>query len=281
MRLAPGTFLGNRLALRTGSGIIATEYSYAPQAKLRRHSHELPYFSFVLAGSYDERRSDSRGWQCLKETVLFHALDETHDDHFGNQNTRLFSLEVGLPVIERAREYDLQVDEPLKLTSSVAKSLSWRAYKVFSKASAMAALELEALAFELLCELPWKQARAPESHVPAWLKRAREILHDEFPSPFSLSCIAHRVGVHPVHLARSFRRQHGVSMGAYLRRIRVFRATEELLRGKSSLCQIAAKTGFSDQSHFGRVFRATTGMTPGEFRSKGGCFPGSGVNSVL
>jgi len=271
MKLVPGTFLGNCVAVRSLAGIIATEYHYARETKLRRHSHELAYFSFVLAGSYDERRSASRGWQCLKETTLYHPASETHDDRFGNHDAHLFSLEVGSQFMVRAREYDLLVDEPLELTGRVAKGLSWRAYKVFSDFSPTSSLLLEAVAFELLCELPWRHARAPEAFAPPWLRRAREILHDEFPNPFSLSSIAHRLGAHPVHLARSFRRQHGVSMGAYLRRLRVSRATEELLEGLSSLSQVAAQTGFSDQSHMGRIFKASTGMTPREFRSKNGC----------
>lgn len=153
----------------------------------------------------------------------------------------------------------------------MAKGLIWRASRALSDCSPRSALRVEALAFELLCELPWKHARAPETCLPSWLRRAREILHDEFPNPFSLSSIAHRVGVHPVHLARSFLRQHGVSMGAYLRRLRVSRATEELIHGDRSLSQIAAQTGFSDQSHMCRIFKAATGTTPGDFRSKRRC----------
>ena len=208
----------------------------------------------------------------MKETTLFHPVGESHDDRFGNQDTCLFSLEVGPQFVAKVAEYDLQVNEPLNLTSKMAKGLIRRAYRAFSDSSPRSALLLEALAFELLCELPWKGARAPEPCLPPWLRRAREILYDEFPNPFSLSSIAHRVGVHPVHLARSFVRQHGVSMGAYLRRVRVSRATEELIRGDRSLSQIAAQTGFSDQSHMGRIFKAATGTTPGDFRSKKGCF---------
>ncbi|MBV9341492.1 MAG: helix-turn-helix transcriptional regulator [Acidobacteria bacterium] len=180
-------------------------------------------------------------------------------------------MEVGPQFIAGVKEHDLQVDQPLKLASSVVKGLSWRAYNAFSNVSPGSAPLLQALAFELLCELPWKGARAPESHVAPWLRRAREILHDEFPIPFNLSSIAGRVGVHPVHLARSFRRQHGVSMGAYLRRLRVSRATEDLSQGNDSLSRIAAQNGFSDQSHFGRIFKTAKGMTPGEFRSKRAC----------
>jgi len=267
MKLVPGTFLGSRIAVRTGSGFIATEYRYARETRLRRHSHELAYFSFVLAGSYDERRSALRGWQCLKETTLFHPVGEAHDDRFGNQDTCLFSLEVGPQFIAGVKAYDLQVNEPLNLTSKMARGLIWRAYRAFSDCSPRSALLLEALAFEVLCELPWKHARAPEACLPPWLRRAREILHDEFPNAFTLSSIAHRVGVHPVHLARSFLRQHGVSTGACLRRLRVSRATEELIHGDRSLSQIATQTGFSDQSHFSKVFKNQTGMTPGCFRA--------------
>ena len=92
-----------------------------------------------------------------------------------------------------------------------------------------------------------------------------EILHAEFCQPFSLTALAQRVGAHPVQLARAFRRCQRVTVGQYVRRLRVDYAMNALA-GCDSLPDIAARAGFSDQSHLGRVFRAATGMTPGQFR---------------
>jgi len=40
-----------------------------------------------------------------------------------------------------------------------------------------------------------------------------------------------------------------------------------LRRGEGSLADVAAATGFADQSHFTAAFRRETGTTPGHFRA--------------
>jgi AraC family transcriptional regulator len=72
--------------------------------------------------------------------------------------------------------------------------------------------------------------------------------------------------VHPVTLARAFRRSFGCTVGEYLRRLRIERATEQLAGGDTPLAEIALAAGFADQSHFSNVFRRRTGMSPSAFR---------------
>jgi AraC family transcriptional regulator len=79
--------------------------------------------------------------------------------------------------------------------------------------------------------------------------------------------LASAVGVHPVHLARSFREAHGASVGEYLRRLRVEFAQREVLRTDAPLSEIALSAGFCDQSHFGRTFKRHTGVTPAQARA--------------
>jgi len=67
-------------------------------------------------------------------------------------------------------------------------------------------------------------------------------------------------------VARVFRRHHGLSMGGYLRRLKVESACASLARPGASLADVAAGLGFTDQSHFTRTFKAATGLTPGRFR---------------
>jgi AraC family transcriptional regulator len=78
--------------------------------------------------------------------------------------------------------------------------------------------------------------------------------------------LAREAGVHPVHLARAFRKFERRTPGEYQQRLQL-RAACELLRDPEwPLAVIAAECGFSDQSHFTRIFRRLAGTTPAQFR---------------
>jgi AraC family transcriptional regulator len=266
MKLAPGFFLGIGVKTRAISGFTLTEYRYRAGTLLGRHSHEQAYFSFVLGGSYVERCL-SKPVECRGGTTLYHPAGEDHSDTFGNCGGHLFSLEIAPEWTKKLRGYELKTEEPLTLTASRVSALSWRAYRAFSDPHPRSDLILEAAAMELLYQLPWKRSPALEAQMPPWLRQAVEILHAEFRSPFSLATVARRVGTHPVHLARTFRRHYGMTMGEYARRLRISCAAEALCETENSLSAIAAQAGFADQSHLGRIFKATTGMTPLQFRN--------------
>ncbi|MGA7313000.1 MAG: AraC family transcriptional regulator [Silvibacterium sp.] len=265
MKLSPGKFLGVPVKVRLVSGFVFTEYLYPERAVLRRHCHELAYFSLVLSGSYEEQCLRKQVRHCDSENVLYHPAGETHSDTFGNCGGAIFSIELGARWTSTLREYELQADESLALPHRQVSSLAWRAYRAFTESDYRSALLLEATAIELLYQLPWKHSAQAEPGSPHWLKDVVDILHAEFGQPFSLTAIAHRVGAHPVHLARAFRHRHRMTVGQYVRKLRVDYAMHALA-GEDPLSAIAAHAGFSDQSHLGRVFRAATGMTPRQFR---------------
>ena len=68
------------------------------------------------------------------------------------------------------------------------------------------------------------------------------------------------------HLIRAFRRETGLTPHAYLVDVRVRRARDRLRRGEAPSA-VAAATGFSDQAHLTRAFKARFGVTPGVFRA--------------
>ena len=102
---------------------------------------------------------------------------------------------------------------------------------------------------------------------PQWLERVRNILEQRFAEPFKLSEIAAEAGVHPVHLAREFRKHYGASVGEYLRRVRIEYACRELMGSNVAVTNIAFAAGFADQSHFSRTFKRLCGTTPGRYRA--------------
>lgn len=81
-----------------------------------------------------------------------------------------------------------------------------------------------------------------------------------------VSDIAAGVNLSPSRLRHLFREQVATSLGCYVRARRL-RLAEELLRSTfMSVKEIAAATGFADQSHFVRTFHGTYAVSPGRFR---------------
>jgi AraC family transcriptional regulator len=125
-----------------------------------------------------------------------------------------------------------------------------------------ATLLREALALSLLAAVsPDRAAAAVLSSPPGWLAVAREQLDDRCDEAVRIAEIAQACGVHPVHLARVFRRYLGCSPGDYLRRRRLARSSVLLRETDRPLSDIALSSGYSDQSHLAKAFKADTGLT--------------------
>jgi AraC family transcriptional regulator len=73
----------------------------------------------------------------------------------------------------------------------------------------------------------------------------------------------------PTYFASQFKRATGLPPHQYVIARRVERA-QQLLQGDGevSLTEVAARTGFSDQSHFSHHFKRLVGVTPGRFRMR-------------
>ncbi|PZU86803.1 MAG: AraC family transcriptional regulator [Chelatococcus sp.] len=97
----------------------------------------------------------------------------------------------------------------------------------------------------------------------ARVKQLIEARHDE---DLSLAELAQAAGMPRHHLIRAFRRETGLTPHAWLVDVRVRRARERLRRGEMP-GEVAAATGFCDQAHLTRTFKARLGVTPGAFRA--------------
>ena len=130
-----------------------------------------------------------------------------------------------------------------------------------------APLAIEGLLLELLATTTRQGGANGETRGrPSWILRARDLLHADLSHRRTLADLAAEVGVHPVTLARGFRRSFGCSVGEYVRRLRIERAAVHLSSSDEPLAAIALAAGFSDQSHFSNLFRRGTGMSPSAYR---------------
>jgi transcriptional regulator GlxA family with amidase domain len=97
------------------------------------------------------------------------------------------------------------------------------------------------------------------------LQRALTYIEANLGESFSLETLADAAGMSRFHFARVFRGATGCSPMEYLMRRRIDRGREILLKGDTSICDVAAMLGFCDQSHFTRTFRRLSGMSPREY----------------
>jgi AraC-like DNA-binding protein len=130
------------------------------------------------------------------------------------------------------------------------------------------ALACESRLFRALCRLVRRHASGKRRDLDRDLldsrvaDRAAEIIHAHWADDVSLSDLAQRVGSGRFRLLRSFERKFGLPPHAFQLNVRVRRA-QALLASGTSAAEVAAETGFCDQSHFTRRFRAVVGVSPG------------------
>jgi len=84
----------------------------------------------------------------------------------------------------------------------------------------------------------------------------------------SLTALAEICGISRGHLIRSFKRQTGMTVHAYVEKVRMDRARTMLVAGGEPLKQIAYRLGFASPSHFSNAFRRHTSETPGAYRRR-------------
>jgi AraC family transcriptional regulator len=259
-----GVFYGARVKHRELGGFSCSENTYPPNLRLVSHRHERPYFSLVLAGSYTERYG-TRTRDCHRLSASLHPPEEMHSDSFSGAGGRLFSVEFKPVLLGRIADLGIRLRDSQDFGGGLPIQLGFRLYREFQREDGPSELSLEGVTFELLAEIA--RVTLPGSTAPpAWLRRAEEMLRATFSSPPSLFELASEAGVHPVHLAREFRRHFCCTAGEYVRRLRVDFACRTLLETDAALIEIAMDAGFSDQSHFTRTFRAAMGLPPAQFR---------------
>jgi AraC family transcriptional regulator len=175
-------------------------------------------------------------------------------------------MEIGAPWLNRLSLPQGILDRALDVQGGTLVALALRIHREFQLQDDASALALEGLLLEFLAEAWRWHLTANQRRPPRWAEQAREMLHARFAENLPLSFLAEAVGVHPVYLASAFRRHYGRSIGTYLRQLRVDYACRQLATTAAPLAEVALAAGFADQSHFSRVFKAHTGLTPAAFR---------------
>jgi AraC family transcriptional regulator len=91
------------------------------------------------------------------------------------------------------------------------------------------------------------------------LHRMRDYVAANLDEPIAVATLAQMAGRSPFHFSRLFSRSVGVTPHRYIVHLRLQRAAELIRNGGLSFAEIAAQTGFADQSHLSRWVRRVYG----------------------
>jgi AraC family transcriptional regulator len=95
----------------------------------------------------------------------------------------------------------------------------------------------------------------------AMLRRLRDYLMAHLDEPIDVAALARMTGRSQFHFSRVFRRAVGVSPYRYIVHLRLRRAVELVREGRMRFAEIAAATGFADQSHLSRWVKRVHGVS--------------------
>jgi AraC family transcriptional regulator len=256
-----GRFYGAPTVERQLQGVRLAHLEATKRAEhVDEHSHDDAHFVLATHGRYV---TTAAGPETEGPVLVFNPPGVVHRDRF---------VDVGgyfLAVSFAPTDWRTLADagrgaaiDALRLTGPAARRAALRLTRSLLARDAET-LSLEGLSLELAA-----QALTPASDGdsrPPWLDRAETYLADTFDQPISVANLAEIAGVHPVHLARGYRRWLGAAPGDRLRTRRLERAADLLMRGRDPIGEIALASGFCDQSHLNRQFLKAYGVTPGEF----------------
>lgn len=245
---------------------LVTDVVFPAHERLPPHTHDRAALAIMLEGSFDLSITHCV-YACEPGSAAAEPAEERHGNVLGSGGAHVVVIQpdpnalAGLGVAGRL------FDEVRYARRSPLVADAWRIAREVRAPDGTTPLAVEGLVLQMLA-LAWRQEgrEARSGPVPPWLARARDELHARIRNPPRIRELAAAAGVHPDHLARTFRVRFGVSIGVYVRRLRLDWAATRLDGTDAPIVEIALAAGFADQSHFTRAFKRHRGLTPAQYR---------------
>ena len=236
------------------------EVRYCANAVQKRHRHGESSLAVVLAGELEET-SSTMSYRAAAGSVVIKPAECWHANMYGPRGAHI--VQIRLDAADTCWDPALcgygWLDSP------------WFAGAMLALLNGQAGAREtgEMIFWDVVESLFPGRTGQPTSPPPVWWADALDLLGQCTVQSVSVTDVALRVGVHPVHLARVFRARFGCTVRRYIRERRVLAAWRACEACDESLVAIAARSGFADQAHMTRAFTEILGVSPGRLKRLG------------
>ncbi|WP_346838814.1 AraC family transcriptional regulator [Microbulbifer sp. SAOS-129_SWC] len=249
----------------SGNGFALQLAQYPAGHRQKWHSHNHHGISFLISGGIRERVQRSEE-DATPYSLVIKPAGVSHCDWIGPTGARLVQIKFTADC-QLWPASCIDVDKNwrwLHKGPALREMLSLLALLLSNSSAPDSIAEEETV--NLLAGVTGMEAVA-RGPAPRWLRWIKQQLDDTARLSLSVRQLADRAGVHPVYLARAFRRHYGTSITQYRKRARFCLAAATLSHSGSNLCEIAHACGYTDHAHFCRDLRTLTGSRPGSIRA--------------
>lgn len=238
------------------------------------HTHDSYVFGVVVAGA-EKLRINRQSYLAPAGSIIVVNPEDPHDGEKGCEAG--WAYRTCYPRAELMREVaeDIELSYLPMFSQGVLAAPDLAGDFVQAHRLAVAGKVMEAETTMLIAlrgltrrfaDRSGRNPSAGDSEAARRFRRYRDLIEADLADTFELSDLAEMAGVTRFQVIRDFKRVAGMTPGQYLRDRRI-RAASALVKTGMPLAEIAASTGFADQSHLTRVFKAIKGMSPGAWRA--------------
>lgn len=125
---------------------------------------------------------------------------------------------------------------------------------------------LSALLMQLQLAMSPEGSSVTTQHSPR-IQRILAYIEENYHKDITLQDIADTFCLHKAHLARVFKEEMGMSLGAHVINVRIARAKQLLRSTELRVGEVQYMVGFNNPQNFYALFKKNTGVSPAEYRS--------------
>lgn len=244
----------------------------------------LPELWLAPTDDLNERYQDVKAWICncyrdgatiytacsgsvlLAATGLLDGRDAT--SHWGYQD--LFRR--SFPAIRFNPKPNLVVADPSGRIVTAGGTTSWHdlALHIISRhcspGEALRIAKVYLLKWHDAGQLPFASLVRRQPHADAAVRRAEDWLASNFREANAVAAVVDACGIPERSLKRRFKAATGTTLIEHVQNLRIEKAKRLLETGGQSADEIAAVVGYDNPAFFRRLFKRSTGLTPGAYR---------------
>lgn len=258
-QLREGQYFGELNHKLNFNGITITDTEYTHDY-VDWHTHENPYFTFLLQGKLIEENKKAT-YTLSQGNLLFHNWQDFHRNIKPPEFTRGAHIELNSNWANNLN-FDLSsIEGSINVQEPYSKNLAYKILLESKQSDNFNQASIELLLVQLLSSIK-KYNGKTDKKKPHWFKKLEELVYENSEERVTLEQISKELNLHPVYLSRTFHKFYGQTFGQYCREIRLNKALNYILSKNHNLTNIAYFANYYDQSHMVRDFKKQLNLSP-------------------